>query len=174
MNFALQIVINTPPWVWVLLAFLLFLGIRALRPSTAPLWRVAILPAVFCVWGISGLFSLHKPAPDRVLPWLAAIAAGIGIGMAVARLQPVRADKTRGLVRVPGGPLTLVLILGIFATKYVFGVLHGMSPALFAEPRYWLSELLIAGTLTGMLVGRFIGLWRQYQAAPDEDLAATV
>jgi hypothetical protein len=56
-------------------------------------------------------------------------------------------------VRVPGGPLTLVLILGIFATKYVFGVLHGI-------------------TLTGMFVGRFMGLWRQYQAAPHEDLSA--
>jgi hypothetical protein len=32
----LQIVANTPIWVWVLLAYLLFIGIRALRPSTAP------------------------------------------------------------------------------------------------------------------------------------------
>ena len=149
MNMVLQIVVNTPPWVWVLLAFLLFLGIRALQPSTAPLWRIAILPTVFCVWGVSGLFSLHKPTPERVVPWLVAI----GIGMAISRLQPVRADKTRRLVRVPGGPLTLVLILGIFATKYVFGVLHGI-------------------TLTGMFVGRFMGLWRQYQAAPHEDLSA--
>ena len=172
MNFLLQIVVNTPPWVWVLLAFLLFLGIRALQPSTAPLWRIAILPTVFCVWGVSGLFSLHKPTPERVVPWLVAIAVGIGIGMAISRLQPVRADKTRRLVRVPGGPLTLVLILGIFATKYVFGVLHGMSPALFAEPRYWLTEIALSGTLTGMFVGRFMGLWRQYQAAPHEDLTA--
>jgi hypothetical protein len=173
MNMVVQIVANTPPWVWVLLAFLLFLGIRALRPGTAPLWRIAILPAIFCVWGVSGLFSLHTPTLGRILPWLAAIAVGVGIGMAISRLQPIRADKTHGLVRVPGGPLTLVLILGIFATKYVFGVLHGMSPALFAEPRYWLTEIVLSGTLTGMFVGRFIGLWRQYQAAPSEDLSAT-
>lgn len=173
MTTALQIIVNTPPWVWVLLAFLLFLGIRALRPGTAPLWRIAILPAVFCVWGVSGLFSLHTPTPGRVLPWLAAIAVGVGIGMAIARLQPIRADKKRGLVRVPGGPLTLVLILGIFATKYLFGVLHGMSPALFAEPRFWLTEIVLSGTMTGMLAGRFVGLWQQYRAAPHEDLSAT-
>jgi hypothetical protein len=171
-SLALQIVVSTPPWVWVLLAFLLFLGLRALRPSTAPLWRVAILPAIFCVWGITGLFSLHSPTPQRILPWLAAIAVGVGIGMAVAGLQPIRADKMRGLVRVPGGPLTLLLILGIFASKYAFGVLHGMSPTLFAELRYWLTELVLSGTLTGMFVGRFVGLWRQYRAAPHEDLAA--
>jgi hypothetical protein len=49
-----------------------------------------------------------------------------------------------------------------------------MSPALFAEPRYWLTEIVLSGTLTGMFVGRFVGLWRQYQAAPHEDLSATV
>jgi uncharacterized protein DUF6622 len=171
MNAVRQILVNTPPWVWVLLAFLLFLGIRALRPSTTPLWRVAILPVIFCVWGIYGLFSLHSPTLGRILPWLAAIAVGIVIGMMVAKLQPIRADKERHLVRVPGGPLTLLLILGIFATKYVFGVLHGMAPALFAEPRYWLSEIMLSGTLTGMFVGRFVGLWRQYQAVPHESLA---
>jgi fucose permease len=86
---AAQIIIITPLWVWVLLAFLLYLGIRALRPGTAPLWRIAILPA------------------------------------------------------------------------------------LFAELRYWLTEMVLSGTLTGMFVGRFVGLWQQYRAAPHEDLSAT-
>jgi hypothetical protein len=39
-----QIVTNTPVWVWVLLAYLLFIGVRALRPATTPLWRIAIMP----------------------------------------------------------------------------------------------------------------------------------
>lgn len=170
MSFVLQILVNTPPWVWVLLAFLLFLGIKALRPSTAPLWRIAILPAIFCIWGLYGLFKLHSPTPERIVPWLAAIAVGVAIGMFVSTLRPIRADKVRHLVRVSGGPLTLLLILGIFASKYVFGILHGMAPARFAETRYWLTELLLSGTLTGMLVGRFVGLWRQYRAVPHEDL----
>ena len=32
--------------------------------------------------------------------------------------------------------------------------------------------IVLSGTLTGMFVGRFVGLWRQYQAAPSEDLSA--
>ena len=69
------------------------------------------------------------------------------------------------------GPLTLVLILSVFASKYAFGFLHATRPDLFAEPRFWLTELALSGVLTGMFVGRFAGLWRQYRAAPHEDLA---
>jgi hypothetical protein len=75
MNF-LQIVVNTPPWVWVLLAFLLFLD-QGLQPSTAPLWRT-ILPTAFACGG-SGP-SACTPTPERVArgwwpsPWASASA----------------------------------------------------------------------------------------------------
>ena len=67
---------------------------------------------------------------------------------------------------------SLFLILSVFATKYAFGVLHATRSDLFAEPRFWLTELALSGVLTGMFAGRFVGLWRQYRAAPHEDLAA--
>lgn len=165
-----QIITNTPIWVWVLLAYLLFVGIRALRPGTAPLWRVAIMPIIFFVWGLASLYTLHGLGLTRMLPWAAALVGGTVIGMLIASLQPIRADKTRHLVQMPGGPLTLILILLIFATKYEFGFLHATQPALFAEPRFWLSEIVISGVLAGMFVGRFAGLWRRYRAAPHEDL----
>ena len=168
----LQIVANTPIWVWVLLAFLLVIGIRALRPATAPLWRVAILPCVFFVWGIFSLYQLHGLGLMRVLPWAMALAIGAMVGRLIASLQPIRADKTRRLVRTAGGPLTLVLILLIFSTKYEFGFLHATQPGLFADARFWLAEIAISGVLAGMFIGRFAALLRQYRAAPHEDLAA--
>ncbi len=76
----LQIVANTPIWVWVLLAYLLFIGIRALRPSTAPLWRIAILPMVFFVWGLASLYQMHGLASSGCCrgrsrsPWASASA----------------------------------------------------------------------------------------------------
>jgi hypothetical protein len=168
----LRIVANTPIWVWVLLAYLLFIGVRALRPGTAPLWRIAIMPTIFFLWGLFSLYQLHGLAPAKVLPWAAALVGGIVVGMLIASLRPIRADKVRHLVRTAGGPLTLVLILLIFTTKYEFGFLHATQPALFAEPRFWLTEIAISGVLAGMFIGRFAGLVRQYRAAPHEDLAA--
>lgn len=165
MNFGLQMLANTPLWVWALLAVLLHLGIRALRPSTAPLRRIAILPTIFFVWGLYGLYAMHAFTAQRILPWAAALATGTVIGVGIAALHPIRADKLRNLVHLPGSALTLVLALAIFATKYAFGVLHAIAPARFAEPQFWLTELAVSGVLTGMFIGRFAGLWRQYRAA---------
>jgi membrane protease YdiL (CAAX protease family) len=105
------IVAGTPLWVWALLALLLFLGIRAMWPTTAPLWRLAILPTVFFVWGFYGLFTLHSFTVQRLLPWAVALAAGIGVGLMIAGLAKIRADKTRHAVQMPGSSLTLVLSL---------------------------------------------------------------
>jgi hypothetical protein len=166
-----QIIANTPLWVWALLAFLLFIGVRALRPATAPLWRIALLPAAFFVWGLSSHYQMHGLGLGKVLPWVAALAGGTAVGMVIANLQPIRVDKVRQLVHTAGGPLTLVLILLIFATKYAFGYLHATRPNLFAEPRFWVAEIAVSGVLAGMFVGRFAGLLRQYRTAPHEDLA---
>jgi hypothetical protein len=167
----LQIIAGTPIWVWVLLAFLLFLGVRGLQPSTAPLWRVAILPTVFFVWGLHSLVTLYGLTLQRALPWAAALVVGALVGMTLAARQPIRADKRRHLAHTAGGRLPLVLILLIFSIKYVFGFLHATRPGAFVEARFWLPELAVSGLLTGMFIGRFAGLWRQYRAAPHEDLA---
>src|SRR5262249_14979973 len=131
----------------------------------------AILPTVFFIWGLAALFSLYSLTALRVLPWAVALAAGIGAGLLIAGRSPIRADKTRHVVRIPGGALTLVLSLLIFATKYAFGILHAMRPALFAEVWLWVPEIAVSGILTGLFIGRFAGLVHQYRAAPHESLA---
>jgi hypothetical protein len=168
------IIAGTPTWVWALLVLLVYLGTRALRSQTAPLWRIAILPTVFVVWGLYGLIASNNVSLQRTAPWLLALAVGTAIGFTIAGLRPIRADRTHGLVHVAGGPFTLVLSLLIFAIKYVFGVLHAMDPTAFADARFWLTELAVSGVLTGMFIGRFAGLWRQYRAAPEEDLSGGI
>jgi len=44
MTFAYQILIHTPPWVWILLAYLVWQGIKAMQPRTVPIWRALIVP----------------------------------------------------------------------------------------------------------------------------------
>ena len=99
-----QAILNTPPWVWLLFAFLMFLGIRALKPSTTSLPRLAILPAVFFVWGVSGVVAAYGIRPLSIIAWLAAFVIGVGCGTLLARATTLEADRTNGLVRIAGGP----------------------------------------------------------------------
>jgi hypothetical protein len=172
MQFAIGIITGTPLWVWALLAFLLFIGIRGVRPTTASFARLAILPVVFLAWGLSGFATSYGLRPVGIAVWIAALVIGVGFGWLVARSIEIHADKERGLVRLPGNALNLVLILIIFATKYTLGVLAGLQPSITGELLYMVTDVGVSGLLTGMFAGRLLGLWRKYQATPHENLAA--
>ncbi len=170
MQFVIETVARTPLWVWALLAFLLFIGIRALRPTTASFARLAILPVVFLAWGLSGFATTYGLRPIGIAVWIAALAVGAGFGWLVARSIEIHADKERGLLRLPGSALNLVLILIIFATKYTLGVLAGLRPSIIGELLFMATDVGVSGLLTGLFAGRLFGLWRKYQAAPHENL----
>jgi hypothetical protein len=52
-----QILSGTPIWVFVLLAYLLWVGASRLKPGVRDLAKVWITPGVFIVWGLFGLFQ---------------------------------------------------------------------------------------------------------------------
>jgi hypothetical protein len=65
------------------------------------------------------------------------VAVGIALGLLLVSRIQLRADRARGLVWLPGGATTLVLILLVFAARYTFGVLQGMSPVSSAIRDSW-------------------------------------
>jgi hypothetical protein len=172
MQFVIETIARTPYWVWALLAFLLFIGIRSLRPTTASFARLAILPVVFLAWGLSGFATNYGPRPVGIAVWLVALVIGAGIGWLVARSIEIHADQERGFIRLPGTAVNLVLILIIFATKYTLGIQASMRPGITGELLYMGIDVGISGLLTGLFAGRLFGLWRKYKVAPHENLAA--
>ena len=166
-----RILADTPWWVWVLFVFLVIRGIKSLRPATAPVWRFAIVPAVFLVWGIATLVDDFGLTALSVGTYLVALAIGAAAGWALMAPVPVRADRAHGLVAVPGGPATLILILVVFVVKYTFGVWQGMDPQVVGHVWFLLADCGISGIVAGMFIGRFANLWRKYRAAPEESLA---
>src|SRR6187551_3704875 len=73
MRTATAILVNTPPWVFALLALLIWQGCTALRPRSQPLARMLIIPAVFFLMGVSRL-ALGGRSIDLVVVWLASAA----------------------------------------------------------------------------------------------------
>jgi hypothetical protein len=167
----LQIIAGTPLWVWVLLGGLVLVGVRALRPATLSPVRLAALPVAFLLWGVERLLSTFALSATSVGGWLIALVLGIGLGRLLVARVALRADKIRGLLHLPGSPLNLVLMLLIFGVHYVFGFLKATRPGLVGDPSFVLLNLGVAGLLTGILVGRFWGLWEKYRRAAHEELA---
>ena len=165
MTLLIAIATHTPPWVLLVLALLVFLGVQALRPRTVALARVFITPAVFIGWGLVSLAAAAKTAP-AVLP-AAAIAAVLGVGLALlsVRLDALRAEP--GRVTLPGSALPLVRNLAIFVAKFVIAVALAVRPD--RREALLLADAAVSGAALGYFAGWTLRLVAAYRRALRRD-----
>lgn len=149
-----KIVSSTPLWVWVLLLALFCLGASQLvsrAPSRARVVRISILMAAFSLYGTISAFGANAPV---LACWLAAAGA---VGCGVLRIP--LAGGTRYLAQtrsfeIPGTWAPLVLMLGIFAVKYLAGVLIAMQVPLVRAALFGPMLGLVYGAFSGAFLGR--------------------
>jgi hypothetical protein len=167
MKFAWQILIHTPIWVFPLLAYLVWLGIKATRPRTVTIWRSLIVPAVFIVWGLSRLLSRQDYAWPLVT-WVAAAAVLLVIGLLTAR--PFELDHTTGEIKRPGSWVPLIRNVTVFALQYTVAVIAAVDP--HDATTAAIVGRAISGGTTGYFLGRTVALLRQYWKQRREDIKA--
>ncbi|MGO8916739.1 MAG: DUF6622 family protein [Stellaceae bacterium] len=167
MSALLLIVTNTPWWVFLLFALLVWLGVQALRPRTVALRRVFITPAVFIAWGAVGLALAARTAPAIVPAWGLAAAAGCALALVSVRLEGLSADRSRATVHLPGSRLPLIRNMLIFAAKYGLAVAMARRPELRDQLLPW--DMAVSGASFGYFLGwtaRFVLSYRRAAAAP--------
>lgn len=166
-----NVVSGTPTWVWVLLVYLIIRGIKATKTAVIQFWRLLIIPLVFTIWGLAGLLTTLQFTALSAGTWIAAIIIGCYLGSLAARGVAIRANKSRGLIELPGSPFTLVLILAIFAAKYVLGYQLATDPAAAQSSLYVFFDAGISGLVAGLFIGRVWNYYQKYRAVQDTDLA---
>ena len=154
---------NTPMWVWGLLAALLALGLSQLRARTASLTRIAIVPLAmtgFALWGIASAFGASGQILWVMLAWAVPAAVISAILAPGAAAQGTRYDRSTRTYALPGTAVPLVLILGIFLTKYAVGVELTMQPRLAQDATFAMQIAALYGVFNGFFTGRAIRLLR--------------
>jgi hypothetical protein len=168
MRFAWQILVHTPIWVFPLLAWLIWQGIKAMRPRTVTIWRSLIVPAVFIVWGLSRLLSRQQDAMWPLLSWGAAAAVLLTLGLLSAR--PFELDHTTGEIKRPGSVVPLIRNLTVFALQYTVAVIAAVDP--HDATTAAIVGRAISGGTTGYFLGGTVALLRQYFKQRKEDIKA--
>jgi hypothetical protein len=166
---AIAILQGTPRWVYLLLAFLIVLGLQATRPRVARLPRILITPAIFIAWGIASLVAKASGAPLLALAWLAAGGAGAALALLTVRVDDIGIDRDHGLVRLPASWLPLIRNVLIFAAKYAIAVAAARRPEAAATLALW--DIAVSGASTGYFLGRLARLAGRYRSAPSVALA---
>jgi hypothetical protein len=164
METIVQILTHTPWWVFLLFAFLVSRGIRAFKPAEVSPVQLAIVPAVFMIWGLAGLAERYGLDLGAFALWLAALAIGAAIGAAILRGAALKGDRTRGIIHRPADFTVLPLILVAFLSKYALAVTGAMSPEIASAAGFRIADLGVGGLFAGIFVGKFATYLRAYFA----------
>lgn len=159
-----EIALQTPWWVYALFVYLMYVGVKASRPSELPLKVLFIIPIIFTYMSVHTLLVSFKVDGSSVSIWATSILVGTFLGYLQIFRVKLTVDREKGLIRVPGTWSTLIIIFIIFATKYYFGYELAVDPALASNTIFEFTALGVSGLCTGMFIGRLICyLHRYYQ-----------
>jgi len=164
-----RIIAGTPLWVFALFAYVILQGYRRLSPQVSTIRRVAVIPALFILWGLYGLSSRPIGLEAVAAAWLPTAALGTMLGMLTSP-RSLQVDRSRGLVWQPGSVLPLVRLTLIFGAHYALNIAMAMRPEL--RHTLILCDIGVSGISAGYFLGWLAAFLRTTRQAPEADLSS--
>ncbi|QSI78629.1 DUF6622 family protein [Niveibacterium microcysteis] len=154
----LQILANTPAWVFALFFFLLGLGLMQTRTRTVRRFPALILPAGMVVLSLAGINSSFGLKPLPLLCWASTLVIASLVGHHVFRDARVTYNATTHAFVVPGSWVPLTVIMAIFFAKYVYAVMHALNAAVLNTTPLIVALSALYGLLSGYFTAKALNL----------------
>ncbi|MNX54645.1 hypothetical protein D3C86_853810 [compost metagenome] len=156
----MQILLHTPKWVFAVFVLLAWLGGRQLVANRIGLNRVLVMPVAMAGLSFWGVVSVSGESAGALLGW--AVAALLLMVLVLRRPLPAttRYDAAARQFEVAGTAVPLMLMMGIFLTKYVVGVSLALHPELRHQAAFALGVPALYGAFSGVFAARAARLWR--------------
>ena len=154
------ILTNTPKWVFVLFAALVWMGLKQMMPRSAGLNRITIMPLAMTGLSLYGVTSAFGDSPQALLTWLAGAAVAFALNFQLRSTAHISYDMVSRRFQLPGSVVPLALFMGIFITKYAVGISLGMQPSLAHNSGFALTVATLYGAFSGIFLARAAKLWR--------------
>lgn len=167
-----QIILNTPLWVWALLAFLLYRGAIASTDREVALKKTLIVPLVMLVLSVQSTVSAFGLSAVTAPVWLLCFAAGAGLAWRWFDRAGSIPQPQRGTVWLRGSWQPMMLMMGIFLTKYAVGVLLALQPYRAQQTPFVAAICALYGGFSGIFIGkmlRILGAYRAVQSMAPRD-----
>lgn len=161
----LMILSHTPIWVWAVLALLLALGLWQRRDRHVRRGQLLALPLALLALGLGSMAPGLAAQPVAALCWLGSIATFLWLGTRLPRSAAARWLPEQQRLFLPGSWVPMALIVAIFGLRYAAGVGQGLHPQWRNAFEVQVPLALIFGALSGLFLGRALGLLRLTQPA---------
>lgn len=152
-----EILINTPWWVWGLLAYLIYCGISLLSSNQTKPQKMLLIPCIFLIWSIYGIFSKFYMPWTALLFFVVALIAGYLLGKIIMMSQPPSTlNKETGMIHRSGSVIPLIIIITSFICLYVLNVYAALHPVSLAELKFTGIFSCASGLSSGLFWGIFV------------------
>src|SRR3954447_19446301 len=131
-----QILSNTPIWVFGLFVMLLVFGLMQTRSRTVAKLPTLLLPAGMIGLSLLGINSSFGLRLVPVMSWAIALSTAALLGYALFRDKRVEYDAETEKFRVPGSWVPLGVIMAIFFAKYAYAVMQGFNADVISAPLF--------------------------------------
>jgi membrane associated rhomboid family serine protease len=165
------IVQQTPHWVWGVFAALTVLGCKQSVPRRRSLRSATALPVAMALLSLYGVASAFSSQPLALLAWVTGVAVALALSQGLRVWDGIRWLESERSVLMPGSWLPLVLLLGLFLTKYAAGVALSINPELAAEASTAGFVGLVYGAFSGVFLSRALAVWRAVRQTLPPDSA---
>jgi len=162
----IEILLHTPWWVYVLFAYIVFIGVKATKMRSVPVLQLFIAPSIFTVLSIYTLVGRIGDHFLYMIPWGSAAIIGIAIGWIEMRRLNITVDRKKRLLKIPGSAFTLILYFIFFGSGYYYGFMSFIHPERVREVQFVIFILLISGIGTGIMWVRGFGYLFKYVRNP--------
>lgn len=149
----IQILSHTPLHVWAIFAFLVWRGVAKMREREIAVARMFVLPLAMLILSLHDIARKFGFEATALAAWTTAFAAAALLAWRFGRVR-ASAGSAPGRVRVAGSAIPLVLMLSIFAVKYVTSVLLAVRPDLAAQVAGGVCAVF--GVFNGYFLGRLL------------------
>jgi hypothetical protein len=155
-----QILTHTPPWVFALFFGLAYLGFVQARDRQVSRYRLGILPVVMLGLSFFGVWSTFGSSLGALAAWAGAVLAVVAGSLALAPPRGVAYCRASGRFTLPGSWVPLLLMMGIFFTKYTVAVVLAFNPHAATSTASAAAICALSGVFSGVFLARALRVVR--------------
>lgn len=148
---------GTPVWVWLLLMLLIYLGWLQSRDRIVSRLRAFMVPIIMVLWSLATALTSFS-AQSGLLFWGIGFVATALMGILLCPQSAAFYDAETQRYHLSGSWVPMCLMLGIFTTKYIVGVLSAINPEALARHDVVSALVMLYGSFSGAFAARAWGL----------------
>ena len=153
-----QILTHTPIWVYGLFIALIVFGLQQARSRTVNAVLAYFLPFGMIALSLAGIYSSFGIQPTSLAMWAIGLLLITGIGFKYFRDDRVTFNRSSRAFFIPGSWVPFFVIMAIFLTKYVFGVMKAIDAEILNNPAFVATLSFAYGCFSGYFSSRAVNL----------------